>query len=958
MSATTSDELDAVDEETEDEDVQVVDGADAKEPGATDDADQQLKLSDDERSGGFVADWVRVNFPEVASEAELQLEAADPEQGSGWSASCEECGIPSLSTHSIRVHQFDSSLPTPATQADALVAPAASTLTPLSSSVDMAMKRTQEDALPPRVATTQLEAARLALPAGSSVFFRSVDCVRWPRELLHGTLLSSAPATTSSDATFYHRVLWLRGVEALPNGFFRASLVLPGWGSHASYWPQEVGVFPTQLGALRAVVTAEQLGRAKFRRELAGDRLRRQESDAVGSEPFPSCEILTEIVAEAAATLGREFSVRLTRQDDARFHEELARGTWSFRQWMGAIGRVDSLREEDAVPFEAAEADEEETRSAPWAPADRIRLFLLPQHELVFPERICRQHLRAVLDQLLLVYAGFAWRQWREFVTRQRQWETQQTREHAACVLQTWTRRLAERRRQQQAVQGHALLLSATLGSSADVLELYRRRQVEARKLHGFLMRQAEEKKRLALQTWRVIALGPQKPPPPPLEAMWHPSHGMKTLLPKLPRVGARRRTPQDEAVAGLGHQLVVEDAAVFNHFRANHAGPTDASYWVICGRVLAGVCPVGPASLAARRLVGRADFATSVLLQQLSVFVCLLEPHELEKTQEMAVEGGDEGSGWLFERQVRTKYHALCLELTAAETVSKRLAQLARQTLADFDVDAVNSSHKTNRNSQQQEKDDAKDAAARELLANRLQLAEQQASKATKEATQLAGMQLEFLHFPMPQDGVPAGESALLAFLEQLETRLRGGKNLYVFSRLGHGRTGLIAALLLGRVYGITASEALERAQRLHDCQRPSGSSFCSPTAATQVAFVRRVLADSMDAIYAPLVLENSTAGFQSTRMQRRGLLAEPFLGADGFMVSAVGDPAAQEREALEQRRLQRIAKRESAAATLQRERRQQQRDRNEMMLEDALETVEASDCDEESRENAELPT
>ncbi|RLN80217.1 hypothetical protein BBJ28_00009876 [Nothophytophthora sp. Chile5] len=940
----TSDELDAVDEEEED----------VKEPGAAEDADQQLRPSDDERSGAFVAGWILANFPEVASEAELQLEAADPEQGSGWSTSCEECGIPSFSTHSIRIHQFDSSLLTPATQTDVLVAPAASTLPSLSSNVDKSTKRTLEDALPPRVATTQLEAARLALPAGSSVFFRSVDCVRWPRELLHGTLLCSAPATTSSDATFYHRVLWLRGVETLPNGFFRASLVLPGWGSLASYWPQEVGVFPTQLGALRAVVTAEQLGRTKFRRELAGDRLRRQEGDAVGSEAFPSCEILTEIVAETAAALGREFSVRLTRQDDARFHEELARGTWSFRQWMTAIGRVDSLREEDAVPFESAEADEGETRAVPWAPADRMRLFLLPQHELVFPERICRQLLRAILDQLLFVYAGFAWRQWREFVTRQRQWETQQTREHAACVLQTWTRRLAERRRRQAA---HALLLSTTLGSSADVLELYRRRQVEARKLHGFLTRQAEEKKRLALQTWRMIALGPQKPPPPPSEAMWHPSHGMKTLLPKLPRVGARRRTPQDAAVAGLGHQLVVEDATVFNRFRANHAGPTDASYWVIRGRVLAGVCPVGPASLAARRLVGRADFATSVLLQQVSVFVCLLEPHELEKLQEGAVDAGDEGSGWLFERQVRTKHRALCLELTAAETVSKRLVQLARQSLADFDVDAVNSSHKTNRNSQQDE-DDAKDAAARESLANKLRLAEQQASKATKEATQLAGMQLEFLHFPMPQDGVPARESALLTLLEQLETRLRDGKNLYAFSRLGHGRTGLLAALLLGRVYGITASEALERAQRLHDCQRPSGSSFCSPTAATQVAFVRRVLADSMDAIYTPLVLENSTAGFQFTRMQRRGLLAEPFLGADGFMVSAVGDPEAQEREAIEQRRLQRIAKRESAAATLQRERRQQQRDRDAMMLEDALETVETSDCDEKSRENAALPT
>lgn len=203
--------------------------------------------------------------------------------------------------------------------------------------------------------------------------------------------------------------------------------------------------------------------------------------------------------------------------------------------------------------------------------------------------------------------------------------------------------------------------------------------------------------------------------------------------------------------------------------------------------------------------------------------------------------------------------------------------------------------------------------------------------------------MQIEFLYFPIEHDGVPDSDE-LIGFLEQqVESRLRAGKNIYVFSRLGHGRTGIVSALLLGRVYGITASEALERAQRTHDCQRPGaprGLSFCSPTTAPQLTFVRRTLARWMDPIYAPIVLENSE-GFRSTRVQQRGLLAELYLRDEGFMISAAGDAQAREREALEQKRLERIAKRESAAAALQRDRRKQRREHESMEGEESVQAA-----------------
>ncbi|OWZ21181.1 hypothetical protein PHMEG_0004298 [Phytophthora megakarya] len=810
------------------------------------------------------------------------------------------------------------------------------------------------------------------------MFFRTPDCSRWSRELLHGTLTSQEPATTYGN-TFYHRVLWLRGVEALPNGFFRAALTLSGWDISSdgeddigeTFWPHQLGVFPTQLGALRAVVTGERIARTKFRREREGGRVHRcrrftdynwAENGDAEPEVFPSSEVLDEIVAETEATLGSEFGVRITRQDDAQFYQELAKGTWNFRKWMEVIGRADNLREEDMVPFECGVAsgdsiqeDQDRPILTPWAPATRIRYFMVPQHELIFPECVCRQHLRAILEQLLFVYAGFAWRLWGEYVDRHREREEHQNREHASCVLQAWARRMAERTRQKE----RQLLLSMTMGSSIDTLELYRRQQVEARKLYAFLTRQMEERKRNALRRWRVV-VGPSNPPPPPA-LTWHPSHGMKAMLPNLPRMGARRRTAQDQAVVP-GTQVIIEDIVTYKLFRANHAGPADTSYWVIQARVLAGACPVGPAFREARRLVSRTDFATCVLLQQISVFVCLMEPQELRGMEITAPGDANMDSEWSYECQVRTKYQALCRELKGAETISKRHIELAQQALIEFDSEAGKTAaiamrgsaakddrkRRTSISLHQQNEEDAAEKAkvkeARDVLEQKLQLAEQQRAKATQELARLGMMQIDFLYFPIQHDGVPDNDK-LIGFLEEhVEPRLRAGKNLYIFSRLGHGRTGLVAALLLGRVYGIASSEALERTQRVHDCQRPGtprGVSFSSPTTTSQLAFVRRALACSMDPIYVPLVLENSVTGFCSTRAQRRGLLVEPYLRDEGFMISAAADTLALEREAREQKRLERIARRESTAAALQHERRKQKCEHEIMQMEEDTQSV-----------------
>jgi hypothetical protein len=55
---------------------------------------------------------------------------------------------------------------------------------------------------------------------------------------------------------------------------------------------------------------------------------------------------------------------------------------------------------------------------------------------------------------------------------------------------------------------------------------------------------------------------------------------------------------------------------------------------------------------------------------------------------------------------------------------------------------------------------------------------------------------------------------------VERLAGLLVGDPNevMYIHCHGGHGRTGTIAALLLGRLYGLGASAALELYQHLHD--------------------------------------------------------------------------------------------------------------------------------------------
>ena len=61
----------------------------------------------------------------------------------------------------------------------------------------------------------------------------------------------------------------------------------------------------------------------------------------------------------------------------------------------------------------------------------------------------------------------------------------------------------------------------------------------------------------------------------------------------------------------------------------------------------------------------------------------------------------------------------------------------------------------------------------------------------------------VDFIRMPTSSVSAPSA-SQLLAYMWELEKKLREGRNMYLYSKDGHGRVGMFGAILFGRLYSL----------------------------------------------------------------------------------------------------------------------------------------------------------
>jgi uncharacterized protein (DUF1810 family) len=102
-----------------------------------------------------------------------------------------------------------------------------------------------------------------------------------------------------------------------------------------------------------------------------------------------------------------------------------------------------------------------------------------------------------------------------------------------------------------------------------------------------------------------------------------------------------------------------------------------------------------------------------------------------------------------------------------------------------------------------------------------------------------------KFVSFPIVDQSV-ADDALVCNFIEQLLERIACGEVLYVHCHGGHGRTGTICSLLLGKLYGLSGEDALKWFQRLHNMRL--APIFTAPLFPPQINQVKRLLDNDGD--------------------------------------------------------------------------------------------------------------
>ena len=84
-------------------------------------------------------------------------------------------------------------------------------------------------------------------------------------------------------------------------------------------------------------------------------------------------------------------------------------------------------------------------------------------------------------------------------------------------------------------------------------------------------------------------------------------------------------------------------------------------------------------------------------------------------------------------------------------------------------------------------------------------------------EANIVSPEKLSFVHFPIKDCGV-SDDDSVLELAKKLVQAIAHGDIIYLHCWGGHGRTGTVVCIMLHLMYGLSAMEAMQRCQVVHD--------------------------------------------------------------------------------------------------------------------------------------------
>lgn len=257
--------------------------------------------------------------------------------------------------------------------------------------------------------------------------------------------------------------------------------------------------------------------------------------------------------------------------------------------------------------------------------------------------------------------------------------------------------------------------------------------------------------------------------------------------------------------------------------YKAHMQGPADDCCWVIPGRIAMGPIPWGRANKRTQT-----STITALLLGRCDTFVSLMEDQEEKECEE----------------RLGIKPIAQTLKTSAAKAryAVDEVVQNSRRVVEEMRVKLamIPTLDKKNDRYAENQKELTRCKA-------RTKLANEAAVRAQKEFD-LLPTSFEYIRVPLETAKVPTIHD-ILPVLWQLERKLSEGHNLYLYSREGHGRVGMLAGCLLGRLYGFTPEETLIRIQNCHDCaKREEGKTVpvSCPQMPQQRQLIKEVLAHS----------------------------------------------------------------------------------------------------------------